>query len=136
MVLTPILSDVTAESAWNPRGPHMSGWPRHHPLFPLFSPFVLSHSSLGRRPSGDGRREASPPPPPRTSPSPSTLSQCRRRHNTHATASSSTSLSNTAAHPTPPPIYDVTKTLENRGRRREARRFITSYGGAGSEAKP
>uniref|UniRef100_A0A0E0FS95 Uncharacterized protein n=1 Tax=Oryza nivara TaxID=4536 RepID=A0A0E0FS95_ORYNI len=42
----PILFYVTVESAWNPRGPHLSAWPRRaHSLFSS-SPLSLSHSSL------------------------------------------------------------------------------------------
>uniref|UniRef100_A0A0E0DVN0 AAA+ ATPase domain-containing protein n=1 Tax=Oryza meridionalis TaxID=40149 RepID=A0A0E0DVN0_9ORYZ len=90
----------------------------------------------------------------------STPSQRRRRprplHDAHATASSSTSLSDDAAHPPPPPIYDVTKSmlrtqyasqtpkrdtasnqqLEIEVAAEKPRRFITSDGGAGGEAKP
>jgi len=67
VVLTPVLSDVAAESAWDPRGPHMSGC--HiitSLLFPLLSLHHLSLTVLiwacgrtadrwGRPPVGKGR---------------------------------------------------------------------------------
>ena len=49
-----VLSYVAAESAWGPRGPHMSA----SSFFPLFSPFLFSLSSLalGRPAPGRGGR--------------------------------------------------------------------------------
>ncbi|BAH94108.1 Os08g0148266 [Oryza sativa Japonica Group] len=50
-VLTPVLSDVTADSAWVPRGPHISMCPRQHffsipSSLPSSSPFPLLFSPL------------------------------------------------------------------------------------------
>jgi hypothetical protein len=62
--LTTVLFYVAVESAWNPRGPHLSAWPRR--AHSLFSSSPLSHillsslrqagRRLGRRPPGRGRR--------------------------------------------------------------------------------
>ncbi len=75
MVLTLVLSDVAAESAWDPRGLHMLVCHVSRYLFPLLSlpPLSLSHSSLWegrptvrrrspgeevRRPAGDAAAAA------------------------------------------------------------------------------
>ncbi|BAS77636.1 Os02g0215650 [Oryza sativa Japonica Group] len=66
MVLNPVFSDVAAESAWDPRGAHLSDCPRHHlSPSPVFSPPALLSLTRGRAaaggeeaggPAGRGRR--------------------------------------------------------------------------------
>ena len=60
MVLTLVLFYVTAESAWDPRGSHMSGYHVSAHLFPLLSlpPLSLSLGKPAVRWGGDRRGEA------------------------------------------------------------------------------
>jgi hypothetical protein len=53
VVLTLVLSDVAAESAWDPRGTHMSDCPRHH-----FLPSPSTHFLSPSLSMGGGRRRA------------------------------------------------------------------------------
>ena len=63
MVLTPVLSDVAAELAWDSRGPYMSG--RHIIISSLFYLFFYFFSSplFSTQSTQDGERRSSRPAP-------------------------------------------------------------------------